>query len=161
MLTKDYLKSILDYNHISGDFTWKGDKKRNRKNSIAGYISHGYRRIQIDSKTYTCHQIAWFLIYGQWLSLIDHIDRNRSNNAIKNLRPATISQNNINTQQRSYNKSGFKGVCYCKKSGKYNAYITKDKIDYNLGYFSDIIEAFLVRQAAEIELFGEFTFFPC
>lgn len=60
---------------------------------------------------------------------------------------------NINRGLQKNNSSGYKGVCYDKTKKKYNAYIYFQKKHYNLGYFEDPYEAFLVRQKAEQELF--------
>jgi hypothetical protein len=79
-----------------------------------------------------------------------------------NLRAATHQQNGANLKKQKRNKSGFKGVWYWRKVGKYQAYITKRKSRKHLGLFESAIEAAKAYDEAAKELFGEFakTNFP-
>ena len=94
-LTQEYLKSILDYDLDTGIFTWKINKaKRTKIGDIAGWSYNGYREIEINDKKYKAHRLAWLYVYGEMPNkLIDHIDGNRSNNKISNLREATLDGN--------------------------------------------------------------------
>ncbi|MDD0156969.1 HNH endonuclease signature motif containing protein, partial [Shigella flexneri] len=64
---------------------------------VAGTISYGYNAINIDGVRYFAHRLAWLYVYGEWPKQeIDHIDRNRRNNAISNLRDVSRVVNALN-----------------------------------------------------------------
>ena len=88
---------------------------------------------------------------------VDHIDNNRSNNTVNNLRWVTSSENHMNESLSPKNKSGAKGVVYDKARNKWKVQIRKDNKLYNLGRFDNIDEAIKVRQQKAKELFGEFA----
>ena len=91
------------------------------------------------------HRVVWFLCTKSWPSLeIDHINGDRSNNCIENLREVNPSLNSKNRTKRSDNKSGVTGVSWSTSRGKW-----KSKIgNITLGYFKDFDEAVLVRLKA-------------
>lgn len=126
MLTQERLKELLSYDPESGEFRWLVTiNNRAQKGSIAGCIDlhSGYRRTSISKSIYRCHRLAWLYMYGVWpQGDIDHIDGNRSNNCLVNLREATPSQNKFNTDKNCNNTTGFKGVNYRRSDGKFTAY---------------------------------------
>jgi hypothetical protein len=87
---------------------------------------------------------------------VDHIDRNKLNNHISNLRYATDSQNNMNKSRQSNNTSGIVGVYFCKDRNKWRAVIKKDRNPIHLGYFETKEEAIEARSKAEEKYFKEF-----
>ena len=87
---------------------------------------------------------------------VDHIDRNKLNNHISNLRYATDSQNNMNKSRQSNNTSGIVGVYFCKDRNKWRAVIKKDGNPIHLGYFETKEEAIEARSNAEETYFKEF-----
>jgi len=140
ILTQDYLKSILHYNPDTGIFTWAKIRKGNNRRKIgevAGWLKHdGYWYLYIDGKMYYAHRMAWFYVYGELPALIDHIDGNKLNNAIVNLRPLSKSKNCLNVKNpRKNNTTGFLGV---RKQN--NSYIATIKHQY-LGSFKTPEEA--------------------
>jgi hypothetical protein len=125
-ITADALRSILTYDPATGDFFWNDRPATEFKNDRlykswrarfsgkpAGTTDpHDYGRINIGGRVYFKHQLAWLYIYGEPADdEIDHIDQNRSNNRIENLRLASRSQNASNAGMRKHNKLGVKGVC--------------------------------------------------
>lgn len=97
-------------------------------------------------------------IYNRWPNyILDHIDGNRANNKLSNLREATQSQNCANAKLRSNNTSGFKGVYYHPKTGKWKSQIKKDGVSRHLGLFPTPEEAHKAYVKAAKELFGEFA----
>lgn len=88
---------------------------------------------------------------------IDHIDGNKTNNAIHNLRLATASQNLMNTGLRSDNRSGVKGVSFVQRLQKYTASIRKNGKIVFLGNFARMEDAVAARKAAETRYHGEFA----
>jgi hypothetical protein len=90
-------------------------------------------------------------------SFVDHIDNDRSNNNISNLRWATSIENNRNAIVRKDNKSGVKGVHFDKHANKYKSQITIDGIKIHLGYFTKIEDAKQARISKANQAFGVFT----
>jgi hypothetical protein len=117
----------LKYDSKTGVIVWVGKRFGVTNGMVAGTISkRGYRIIQFNSKTYVAHRIAWYIHYGKAPDEkyeIDHIDGNKLNNAIDNLRLTTRSFNCKNTKIRKTNSSGVIGVHKVTKSGKWQARI--------------------------------------
>lgn len=89
---------------------------------------------------------------------VDHRNHDTLDNQRNNLRKATSSQNTMNsTRRRGNNTSGFKGVSLRKKTGKWQAFINIDKKRVHLGFFDTAEEAYRIRQAKAIEVYGEFA----
>jgi len=100
------------------------------------------------------HRLAWALHNGEWPSKqIDHIDGDRANNRISNLREATQSQQIMNSKLRSDNTSGIKGVQQ-RKYG-WTAYIAVDGKSTYLGHFDTKAKAIAARAEAEEKLYRE------
>ena len=90
--------------------------------------------------------------------VVDHIDRNRKNNMITNLRYCTRSQNAINKDKYCLGASSqFKGVSFCKKRKRYRASIRCARKLYNLGYYNTEEEAATAYNKKALEMFGEFA----
>ena len=164
-LTAEYVRSILDYDPETGAFRWRArvDAPARVNTRFAGKVAgsvmiNGYRCISISSVRYYAHRLAWLHYYGEWPALpIDHRDGDGLNNRIANLRLATMSQNLANTGSRKSNKSGFKGVSWDKRKGKWKAEITKDGKSSFLGYFDLPAEGHAAYIAAAKRLHGEFA----
>ena len=153
LITQEYLKSILEYNPETGDFTWKIKTKNGKKHigDIAGYLDKkGYISIQINGIGYLAHRLAWFYMTGNWpIHEIDHKNRIRNNNRIENLRDVTRTINGHNQGMFITNTTGFKGVYLCK-NGKYRAGISlNDKIMW-LGTFFTPEEASVAYESAKL-----------
>lgn len=151
ILTNIRLKETLNYDPETGIFTWKETRRGLRIGDVAGCIAkHGYIVIRVDKRLYTAHRLAWLYVYGEWPSKnIDHINRNRSDNRISNLRSASQSENCQNTSLRSDNKSGHAGVYWCKNSQKWRAYIGVDGKRISLGYFHEKDDAIAAQSDAK------------
>lgn len=95
---------LLTYDPESGVFTWKGSRGKVRAGSEAGHVQAGYRKITIDKEQIKLHRLAWFMTKGVWPSgQIDHIDGDKLNNRISNLRdvPQSINMQNRYAARRS------------------------------------------------------------
>ena len=142
-LTQEYLKSILEFDSEKGTFTWKVAKSRSVKvGTLAGTKnSLGYHSIRIDKVDYLAHRLAWFYTYNIWPSIIDHIDRNRSNNKLSNLRDVSQSENIHNSSLSISNKTGYKGVSFKLDKGVYTTQCTVQGKAHYLGCFKTAEEA--------------------
>ena len=88
--------------------------------------------------------------------IVDHIDNNRKNNSVNNLRWVTHQENSMNRSTTYKSKSGVNGITCNSKKNIWVASITKDKKKYNLGMFESKEEAIQARVNKSKELFGEF-----
>jgi hypothetical protein len=158
-LTQEYLKSILDYDLDTGIFTWKVSKaNRTKVGDVAGWSYNGYREIEINNKAYKAHRLAWLYVYGEMpKNLVDHIDGNRSNNKISNLREATYQENSENYKTPKTNKSGVKNVSWYKSLNKWVVSISIRKTKKTVGYYDDLELAELVAIEARNKYRGEFA----
>ncbi|EMM2094604.1 MULTISPECIES: HNH endonuclease [Enterobacteriaceae] len=158
-LTNKYLKEILEYSPESGVFIWKVCRGTTKAGDIAGSIKvRGYLDIKINKKLYKAHRLAWFYMYGVWpANLIDHINGNRSDNRLCNLREATHKENCRNQRMYKNNKSGVKGVNWNKTGRKWLAACAVDGKRYHLGMFEDISEAEKTIKDFREKYHGEFA----
>lgn len=146
------------YEPKTGKIFWRKRTKNTYPNSEAGYIHrNGYIKIKLNGFSMQASRLAWVLHYGvNPTGFIDHIDGDRKNNAIGNLRMVTSQENNMNAGLRSHNRLGVRGVR--EKSGRYQARITKDGKLHNLGWFATIELAQKARIRAENELFADHAY---
>jgi hypothetical protein len=152
-ITQQELQERLIYNSETGKFFWRVSGKP------AGYTDHrGYLSIRLANDCLVLgHRIAWCYINGYWsVEDIDHINQDKSDNRISNLREASRSQNLMNKSLHRNNKSGHKGVFYSEKQNMYHAYITAYGTRTHLGSFKTKEEAVEIRNLAEELLFGEY-----
>ena len=144
-LKQDRLKELLGYDPETGLFTWKVTRGGTaRAGTLAGTLckQRGYFQISIDNRLHQSHRLAWFYTHGVWPDELDHINRVRTDNRLENLREVTSSQNNQNASLRSNNTSGFKGVSFCSRTGRWRAQIRVDGKGRDLGRHRTPEEAF-------------------
>jgi hypothetical protein len=149
MITFEEANALLNYNPKTGMFTWKIDRGSTHKaGEITGSIRvGGYSKIAINKKSYCAHRLAWLLHYKEPPKhQIDHIDRDRLNNKISNLRDVTSSINNRNKALTSRNTTGYIGVR--KKGNSYEAGITLNHRTIYLGSFPTAAEASMAYLSA-------------
>ncbi|CAB5212704.1 putative NHN endonuclease [uncultured Caudovirales phage] len=152
------LKQMFDY-HSDGYLIWKikpafrvkiGDK--------AGSInSQGYVQISQKKSKFKAHRLIWLWHGYQLDDEIDHIDGNKLNNQIENLRAVKKSQNQWNAKIRKDNLSGIKGVRWHKRDCKWTASIRLHGKTKSLGYYNDLELAKLVIHEARSLYHGEYA----
>lgn len=160
LLTMDEVANRLRYDPATGIFTWRVRvSTRTKAGDVAGKVrADGYRIIKIDGRDIYAHRLAWFLTYGQVPTLpLDHINGNRDDNSIANLREATASQNTINQKLRSDNRSGYRGVQWSERHKKWRARIKVDGETTELGYFDTALAASNAYEMAADRLHGAFV----
>ena len=155
------LQKVLSYNPETGVFTWiVSPSPRAPAGSVAGYInpSRGYRRIKFQDGIWATHRLAWLFGTGEDPGdlTVDHINRNKLDNRLVNLRLATQAQQNMNKGLRSNNTSGFKGVCWHRENRKWRAKVYIKGKGKHLGYFATKEEAVEAYQKAAADNYGEF-----
>lgn len=137
-LTAERLRSLLKYDAETGVFVWLvSTNGRIKVGDIAGSFNNkGYVAIGCDGKERKAHRLAWLWTHGAWPSeQIDHIDGNKANNRLANLREVTNTENQQNRRRaRRDNKStGLIGAKLHRKTGKYMASIDVNKQRLYLG----------------------------
>jgi hypothetical protein len=157
------LRELLHYEPDTGLFRWRVDRSGKAKaDRVAGSLNPtGYIFILINGRSFCAHRLAWAFYHNQDPGgvQIDHIDENKSNNKIVNLRLAGPGPNKANVGPNKNNKLGVKGVYYW--NGKFRTKICKNGKNYHLGQYDTIEEASNVHWAAAEELFGEFAYEKC
>jgi hypothetical protein len=154
MITLKRLQELLQYSPETGEFTWKVSRPRAKIGDVAGAIDYyGYRVIRLDGTLYKAHRLVWLHCYGMWPTKnIDHINRDKSDNRVKNLRLVDQSANMHNVGVRSNCKSGVSGVSWRADRKKWNARIKVGYKNFNLGLFDTKAAAVAARKAAETRL---------
>ncbi len=158
-LTQERLHFLLKYNQKTGAFTWNVRRggKANAGTRSECLDSKGYYRVGIDGKRYLAHRLAWFYVYGVWPDgVIDHVNRNRTDNRLCNLRAIPASHNAWNRGKSTAHDNPALGVSYDKattRKSKWFAYITRNKKRIGLGHYATLEEAVAARAKAE-QAFG-------
>lgn len=145
---------VLDryhYNPDTGVFLHARSSPRARIGTVAGCVnSSGYVMLSFDGLLCLAHRVAWLVMHGKWPDdQLDHVDGDRTNNRISNLRECTYAENHQNRGMHSNNTSGVQGVCLFKPTGKWAAYICVNGKRINLGLFNSIEEAAAARAEAK------------
>jgi hypothetical protein len=156
------------YKNIIGFENYEVSNYGNVRNITTGKImksslnKDGYYIIDLyhnnKRKTFLLHRLVGkaFIDNPQNKSMIDHIDNDRTNNNVNNLRWASNSENQHNKKISKNNTTGFKGVTFCKKLNKYKAQIMIGGKYKYIGSFDKLEDAAKARQLKASELFGEF-----
>ena len=153
----ELLRQFIDINPLDGTMRWSfRDRKHFRSDesfkswntryanavTFKSTDGRGYLRASIKDKDYKAHLVAWALYYGKWpLCEVDHINGDKKDNSLNNLRSATSSQNKMNVHPRNGCSSQYKGVCWNVKRKKWESRIAFNGKTLHLGYFVDEIEA--------------------
>lgn len=135
----------ISYSSETGDLTWAVSGRGIKIGRVAGFItSEGYRTIKLGRVAYPAHRLAWFIHNGTWpTGYIDHINGDRSDNRIKNLRDGDHSLNMQNKRKAmNNNKScGLLGVTWNKQHKRWQSKIMVNKQFHHVGLFSTPEEA--------------------
>ena len=156
-MNQEYLQKLFDY-HSEGYLVWKVGRSGTAPGKRAGYVNSGdnRRRVGVDRVLYLEHRLIYMYHHGVMPKLLDHINRDVTDNRIENLRPATRAENVINTSARSDSSTKVKGV-YQRSKNCYRADITVNKKRILLGHFSTVAEAAKARAEAEKYYYGKFA----
>lgn len=112
------------------------------KNHKYNLVAHnGYIYVRFQNKKYLAHRLIFLYHHGYLPKVIDHADRNKTNNSIENLREATVSQNMWNMKKPITNTTGVKGVWYDKTRNKWCAEFKTHTKKNHVGRFETIEEA--------------------
>jgi hypothetical protein len=156
-ITQDYVNQLFEYR--DGELYWK---VKSSKKILIGEKSgakrkDGYCLTGINGKGYLNHRLIFLMHHGYLPECLDHIDGNRLNNKIKNLRPATMTQNAYNSKLKKDNSSGVKGVSWHKQANKWQVRVRINGKRKNFGVFDNLELADLVAQEIRNKYHGAFV----
>lgn len=158
-MTPEFIEKLHDLFTYDGEnLRWGGSKGNQAKlNSICGGIVQGYRRIGIDGEYWPAHRLIWAFVHGKEPEgFIDHINGNKLDNRIENLRECTNAENLRNRGPNKNNKFGIKGISRLP-SKNFSSYIRFLGKRIHLGTFTCVGKAIKARKQAEHKYFGEFA----
>ena len=153
MLTQEKVRQLFTYRE-------DGSLIRNRTGQTvvcSPSKHHRYLRIGIKGKAYFLHRIIFLLVRGYLPEGIDHIDGNRFNNRIENLRAANQSQNCLNKSSHKNNKSGYKNIHWQKNMNKWCVIMSINQKRNIIGYFEDLELAHAIASEYRAKYHGEFA----
>jgi hypothetical protein len=135
-LDPHHLRELLEYNPETGNLYWK-PRSRERfasersfgqfntlfagKEALSCDGGNGYLTGLVEQTKQRAHRVAWAIYYGEWPDQIDHINHDRSDNRIANLRAVTKTENARNQRLRKDNTTGRTGVNWHGPTSKWRA----------------------------------------
>jgi hypothetical protein len=151
--SQELLKRLFEYSEEEGNLLWKNPPRKGKRleGVVAGCIgSAGYRQIKVNKTLYAAHRLVWMWAYGEDpLDLqLDHIDGNKDNNRLSNLRKVT-SRGNMTNLPYAPGQTGVLGVI--KLGEYYVAQISQGPGKPKLRkYYSTLEEATEARKQMEL-----------
>lgn len=144
------VEMFADGGHLAQHNCDKWNAKHCGKEAFYSRDGRGYLHGAIFGKIYSTHRVIWLFEKGEWPKLnIDHINGDKTDNRIENLRDVSTAENAKNTRRSSLNKSGVSGVSWYKASGMWRARIRDCGKEIHLGHFTDKESAVAARKKAE------------
>lgn len=163
MITPERLREVLTYDEETGLFWWlfrEGGAamawwNQHHAYQVAGSVGRrGYRNISIDNVLFKAHRLVWLYVYGVWPSdQIDHINGDKDDNRLANLRVVTNAENCRNRSISTRNATGVVGVSPYA-FGRTPQWVSRIRVAgklIHLGYFGEFDEAVAARRAAEVD----------
>ena len=156
MLTYDRANELFHYEPSSGKLFWKKRTNGNIPKDLEARSKdnrYGYLRVNIKGKIYMVHRVIMILSgieVGDGL-FVDHINHDRTDNRLENLRVVTKEQNTRNLSLYKKNKTGYPGVYQHETTKRYIAHIRVNNKKLHLGCFKTLEEAAAARAEAEIK----------
>ena len=144
MITHKELTDLFEYDLVTGHLLKQGKP-------VGTPHSLGYLKVKIKGKTYFVHRLVFMYCHGRWPIRLDHVNRNRTDNRLENLRECTHQINNANRGLMSSNSSGFKGVHWSK-----SAKLWRSQVGYTVvGHFKNKEDAAMAYDQAATALYGD------
>lgn len=147
--TPEALRKLLKYEPETGKFYWKCGN-RAWKQAFTYINKLGYHVSNFNGYVVLGHRAAWAVHYGEWPNVIDHINGDKTDNSILNLRNVTQAENTRNRAMDRRNKTGHIGVSYDDVRKKFTAYISRNGKRVSLGRFDALEDARSAREAAAL-----------
>ncbi len=155
-LTQEYLKDVYEYQ--DGELIRKHRQGNKQAGTTVGCMQKiGYKITVINKKFFYLHRLIFMFHNGYMPSSIDHIDGNKSNNKIENLRPCNASENLSNRSNQSNSKSRHKNVYWLKSRSQWVVALNANNKKHHIGYYNDINQAIQAASTARLNLHGNFA----
>jgi len=155
-LSKNILNEKFDY--VDGNLIWKKAIRKDLNGRIAGTLhSKGYKAVFVCGKAYLLHRLIFLYHYGYMPLQVDHIDTNKANNTIENLRESSASQNRCNSHILRNNTSGYKNISWDKSRNKWSVTISLSNKTVFSKRFNDLNEAIFAANEARQKYHGVFA----
>ena len=150
VLDAQTMHELFDYDPETGSLVWRRTVcARVQKGRHAGTPSgKGYLRVMVSGKNYYVHRIAYAMTWGSWPEQIDHIDGDRSNNRISNLRGVTNLINSHNVRRKKLGNTGVRGIYFNKRFSSFYATIFANRKRIYVGAFKNLSDAEAAVNAA-------------
>lgn len=169
-MTPEQLHEILSYDAGTGELTWKvreehwfkdgyrtaqgeannwNTRYAEKRAGCVAKVGYRYVRLPFCSAPTPEHRVIWAMTNGVWPDVIDHINGDKLDNRLINLRNVTQKTNMSNAAMWSHNTSGQTGVMFDKRAKKWKSYIKVASKMINLGHFAEFENAVASRLAAE------------
>lgn len=145
----------------ASDFSGKGAAKNAErwnkqfvgKPAITSITEAGYFRGAVKGKQVNAHRIVWAIAHGRWpKGLIDHINGDRQDNRISNLRETDHIGNGQNAKISKANKSGHTGISWCKQQEKWKVQLRDNRRKRTIGRFKELADAVAAKEQAYTEI---------
>lgn len=141
IITPEDLRKLLRYDPETG----KLHSRRTGREVFTNTHHSGYKKGAVKSNTYTAHRVCMAIYLGAWPDgEVDHINGDRADNRLANLRVVTKSQNQRNAKKRKDNTAGHVGLTL-RPNGKWQAYISHSGKRQHIGTFSSKSDAINAR----------------
>ena len=147
------LQAAFEYDPASGLFFRKNCYYKSKNGSVAGSLaSTGYIEMCLNRQRFLAHRAAIYMHteIDPYPLQVDHIDHNKTNNRLSNLRVGTHTQNAANREAKGWRLTAY---------GKYQARIRIKGNSVSLGNFDTCQEAEAVYQAKALEVRGEWCYY--
>lgn len=165
-MNRELLLSLIDYNPDTGLAYWKARTSDHIKKpsslkswntryagkQIKTVDGKGYYHFSYQGKFYRLHRMVWLYVFGEEPEIIDHVNGNRLDNRMSNLRNVTHRMNHLNQKKSSKNTSGVAGVYKNKNKGIWCAQMKFKGKTYHLGSSKSFFEAVCLRKSEERRL---------
>lgn len=124
--TADRVRELFSYDPLTGVLSRRRQVRHYRPGPVGAPSGHGYLKVHVDGRQHYLHQLAWLYVNGEWpAGVVDHINRDKTDNRIENLRVCTRAENAQN-KAPDPNKNGYPGV---KKSASGPSYFSQISVN--------------------------------
>lgn len=158
-ITQERLRSLLHYSPETGVFTRLRSRRGDAVGKVTGCVDKatGYVKIHIEGFLYLAHRLAWIYMHGDCEGMmVDHINMDRADNRIENLRLVNNSQNMHNRLATKASKTGYKGVYITPSTGRFTTKIKIGKKPVSLGTYATPELAYEAYKKAAAELLPDY-----
>ena len=161
----ELLRKLLRYEAETGKLFWRErpcemfpskqswktwNTKHANSEALKAKDAKGYKHGQVLNKHYMTHRVVWALVHGAWPNeQIDHINGDKSDNRIFNLRDVSHAVNAKNLKKSAANTSGSTGVSWMPSKKCWRAEICVDGRRMHIGVFKSLEEAKVARADAD------------